>query len=68
MTIASNVKQTFATVKNIESQLSSLAYNSMDEGAKKVFHEAMLTVGEIKEDLQSRVYELERSEPQYKGS
>ncbi|MCQ6282712.1 DUF1657 domain-containing protein [Bacillus sp. EB600] len=68
MTIASNVKQTFATVKNIESQLSSLALNSLDVEAQKVFHEAMLTIGEIKGDLQSRIYELERAEPQYKGS
>jgi hypothetical protein len=68
MTIASNVKQAFATIKNIESQLSSLALNSLDESAKKAFHEAMLDVGKIKEDLQSRVYELERAEPQYKGS
>jgi hypothetical protein len=68
MTIASNVKQTFATVKNIESQLSSLALNSLDVEAQKVFHEAMLTIGTIKGDLQSRVYELERAEPQYQGS
>jgi hypothetical protein len=68
MTVASNIKQTFATIKNIESQLSSLAFNSLDEGAKKEFHEAMLTIGKIKNDLQNRVYELERAEPQYKGS
>lgn len=68
MTISSNVKQAFATIKNIESQLSSLALNSLDEEAKKIFHETMLTVGNIKEDLQTRVYELERMEPQYKGS
>ncbi len=68
MTIASNVKQTFATVKNIESQLSSLALNSLDVEAQKVFHDAMLTIGKVKGDLQSRVYELERAEPQYQGS
>lgn len=68
MTISSNVKQAFATIKNIESQLSSLALNSLDEEAKKIFHETMLTVGNVKEDLQTRVYELERMEPQYKGS
>jgi hypothetical protein len=68
MTVASNIKQTFSTVKNIESQLSSLAINSLDDEAKKVFHEAMLTIGKIKEDLQARVFEVERAEPQYKGS
>jgi protoporphyrinogen oxidase len=68
MTVASNIKQTYASIKSIESQLSSLAFNSLDEEAKKVFHEAMLTIGKIKDDLQTRVYELERAEPQYKGS
>jgi hypothetical protein len=68
MTIASNVKQTFATIKNIESQLSSLALNSLDDEAKAAFHEAMLMIENVKNDLQSRVFELERAEPQYKGS
>jgi hypothetical protein len=68
MTIASNVKQTLSTIKGIEAQLSSLALNSLDEDSKKVFHETMLTMSDIKDDLQTRVYELERAEPQYKGS
>ena len=29
---------------------------------------AMLKIGDIKDDIQTRVYELERAEPQYKGS
>jgi hypothetical protein len=68
LTIASNVNQTLSTIKGIEAQLSSLALNSLDEEAKKVFHETMLTMDDIKDDLQTRVYELEREEPQYKGS
>jgi hypothetical protein len=68
MTISSNVKQTYSTIKNIEAQLSSLALNSMDEQASEMFHESMLIIGNIKEDLQARVFELERMEPQYKGT
>ncbi|MEH7106715.1 MULTISPECIES: DUF1657 domain-containing protein [Bacillaceae] len=68
MTVASNVKQTLATIKSIEAQLSMLALNSLEDEAKTVFHETMLTVGNIKKDLQYRVYELERQEPQYQGS
>jgi hypothetical protein len=68
MTIASNVKQTLSTIKGIEAQLSSLALNSLDEDSKKVFHETMLTMSDIKDDIQTRVYELERAEPQYKGT
>ncbi len=68
MTTFSNVKQTFLTIKNIEAQLSSLALNSRDDEASKAFHESMLLISHIKEDLQDRVFELERLEPQYKGS
>jgi hypothetical protein len=68
VTIAANVKQCLSSIKNIESQLSSLALNSLDEDAKKVFHETMLTMMDVKKDLQTRVFELERQEPQYKGS
>jgi hypothetical protein len=68
VTIAANVKQCLSSIKNIESQLSSLALNSLDEDAKKVFHETMLTMMDVKKDLQKRVFELERQEPQYKGS
>lgn len=67
MTIASNVKQCLSTLKGIESQLSLLALNSLDEDAKEMFHESMLTIASVKKDLQSRVLELERLEPQYKG-
>jgi hypothetical protein len=68
MTIASNVKQCLATIKGIEAQLSSLALNSLDEEAQAIFHETSLTIGDVKKDLQYRVLELERDEPQYKGS
>ncbi|ETI68200.1 DUF1657 domain-containing protein [Neobacillus vireti] len=68
MTIASNVNQCLSTIKGIEAQLSSLALNSLDEEAKAVFHETALTMAEVKKDLQYRVLELERQEPQYKGS
>ncbi|GHI00951.1 DUF1657 domain-containing protein [Neobacillus kokaensis] len=68
MTIASNVKQCLATIRGIESQLSSLALNSLDEEAKAIFHESAMTIETVKKDLQFRVLELERQEPQYKGS
>lgn len=68
MTIAANVKQCLAAIKGIEAQLSSLALNSLDEEAKAVFHETSLIMGGVKKDLQYRVLELERDEPQYKES
>ncbi|WHY84183.1 DUF1657 domain-containing protein [Neobacillus novalis] len=68
MTVSSNVKQCLSTIKGIEAQLSSLALNSLDEEAKAVFHETALTMADVKKDLQYRVLELERQEPQYQGS
>ncbi|MDF2790661.1 MAG: hypothetical protein K0S80_3762 [Neobacillus sp.] len=67
MTIATSVKQCLANLKGIEAHLSSLALNSNDKGAQEVFHETMITIASVKKDLQTRVLELERLEPQYKG-
>jgi hypothetical protein len=67
MTIAASVKQCLANMKGIEAQLSSLALNSIDKGAQEVFHDTMVTIASVKKDLQTRVFELERLEPQYKG-
>jgi hypothetical protein len=67
MTIAASVKQCLANMKGIEAQLSSIALNSNDKGAQEVFHDTMITIASVKKDLQTRVLELERLEPQYKG-
>lgn len=66
MTIASNVNQCIASIKGIEAQLSSLAINAQDREAQRIFHEAMMEIGEIKQDLLERKNILEFEEPQYK--
>ncbi|KON88514.1 hypothetical protein AF332_17970 [Sporosarcina globispora] len=66
MTIASNVNQCLAAIRSIEAQLSSLALTSMDEEAKRLFHESMLEIGDIKTDLENRKKVIEFEEPQYK--
>lgn len=68
MTIASNVNQCLSTVRGIEAQLSSLALNSRDPEAQRLFHETMLVVEQVKRDLENRKTELEFEEPQYKPS
>lgn len=68
MTVASNVKQTLASLKGLESQLSTFALNSMEEEAQRRFHEAMVLVGQIKNDIQLRVYAIEREENEYSSS
>lgn len=68
MTTISNVKQCLSTIKGIEAQLSALAMQSQEQNAQTAFHEAMLVVGEIKNDLQTRSIEMQAEEPQYKNS
>ncbi|GLB61303.1 DUF1657 domain-containing protein [Cytobacillus sp. NCCP-133] len=66
MTIASNVNQSLAAIRSIEAQLSSLSLTSLDEEAQRLFHEAMLEIGEVKKDLEDRKKVIEFEEPQYK--
>ncbi len=66
MTIASNVNQCIASIKGIEAQLSTLAINAQDREAQRIFHEVMMEIGEIKQDLLERKNILELEEPQYK--
>ncbi|MCM3439562.1 DUF1657 domain-containing protein [Metabacillus halosaccharovorans] len=67
MTIASEVKQSLASLKGIEADLSSLALRTQDHESKRTLHETMMVVHEVVTDLQKRVGELEREEFQYKG-
>ncbi len=67
MTVGSQVKQCLSTLKGIEASLSSFAITSQDEDSKRVFHEMMMVMEEVKEDLKVRVGQLEREEFQYKG-
>lgn len=68
LTIASNVNQMLASLKGIESQLSTFALQSMDEEAQRNFHEAMVLTGQVKNDIQLRVYAIEREESEYSSS
>ncbi len=67
MTVGSQVKQCLSSIKSIEAQLSSLALRTQDTQAKRAFHETMMIMDEIKNDLKLRVGEIEREEYQYKG-
>ncbi|MGM0876663.1 MAG: DUF1657 domain-containing protein [Bacillota bacterium] len=67
MTIASQVKQSLASLKGIEADLSSLALRTQDNKSKRTLHDTMMVVDEVVTDLKKRVGELEREEFQYKG-
>ncbi|MEH7237177.1 DUF1657 domain-containing protein [Bacillus sp. JJ1562] len=67
MTVGSQVKQCLSSIKSIEALFSSLALRTQDREAKRTFHETMMIMDEIKNDLKIRVSEIEREEDQYKG-
>jgi hypothetical protein len=67
LTNASKVKECLSTIKGIDAQLSSLALESLDQQAQAVFHQAMLTVEQIKQDLQVRLLEIELKNHQTNG-
>lgn len=67
MTIASEVKQCLANLKGIESSLSNLSTRSQDTETARTLHETMLMIGEIVQDINKRIGELESEEYQYKG-
>ena len=67
MTVGSDVKQCFASLKGVEARLSSLALRTLDDESKRTLHEAMMVVHEVTKDLKKRVGELEGEELQYKG-
>lgn len=67
MTVGSQVKQCLSNLKSIEASLSSLAITSQDEDTKRVFHEMMMVMEEVKSDIKIRVGQIEREELQYKG-
>ncbi|MDQ0253974.1 hypothetical protein J2S74_001347 [Evansella vedderi] len=67
MTVASQVKQCVASLKNVEATLNSLAIRSENEQAEEAFRDACQTTRRVLADIEKRVGELEFEEPQYKG-
>jgi bacterioferritin (cytochrome b1) len=67
MTVASQVKQSLATIKSVHASLKIYAEQSQNQEAGPVFNDAVQTTGEIIDDLEERLRILEFEEPQYKG-
>ncbi|MFS0672256.1 DUF1657 domain-containing protein [Ornithinibacillus sp. 179-J 7C1 HS] len=65
MTVASQVKTCFATIKNIEATLGMLASQTNELEASKKYKETEKVIREIKEALEKQVLLLAREEPQY---
>jgi hypothetical protein len=67
MTVATQVKQTLASLKSAQANLETFALNTQNQQAKQLFSQAAEQTKSIVNNLEQRVTELENEEPQYKG-
>lgn len=68
MTVASQVKQTLASLKGAQGTLRIYSTQTRDEETKGVYNEALEVTEGIIDDLEKRLQTLEFQEPQYKGN
>lgn len=66
MTVGSEVKSCYSSIKSAEATLSILANKTQDHQTKETFEHVQQLVSEVKDDLQKQVMYLSREEPQYK--
>lgn len=67
MTVASQVKQTIASLKGAQATLETFADLEEDPDAKKIFKDNSQKVLSVMDKLEKRLGVLEFEEPQYKG-
>jgi uncharacterized protein YaaN involved in tellurite resistance len=67
MTVATQVKQTLASLKGAQANLETFALETQNKQAKQMYAQAAQTAKTICDTLEKRVTELENEEPQYKG-
>ncbi|MFB4169530.1 DUF1657 domain-containing protein [Virgibacillus sp. JSM 102003] len=67
MTVGSQVKGCYSSVKSVEASLLTLESKTQDREARECFHEVQSIITEIKTDLEKQVIYLSQQEPQYKN-
>ena len=68
MTVASQVKQTLATLKGARGTLSMCTVQTRDDETQSVYTNSLGIADTIINDLEDRLKTLEFEEPQYKGN
>lgn len=68
MTVASQVKQTLASLKGARGTLRVYSTQTREEEARSMYTDAIVVTSSIIADLESRLQTLEFEEPQYKGN
>ncbi|WP_249869956.1 DUF1657 domain-containing protein [Oceanobacillus saliphilus] len=66
MTVGSQVKGCYSSIKSIEAGLGILAHKTQDAESRQAFVNVEQIISQIKNDLQKQVIELSKQEPQYK--
>jgi hypothetical protein len=67
MTVASQVKQTLASLKGARGTLSTYTAQTKDDETQSVYTNSLEITDTIIQDLEDRLRALELEEPQYKG-
>ncbi|AIQ68765.1 DUF1657 domain-containing protein [Paenibacillus graminis] len=67
MTVASQVKTCVSSLKSAQASLEQFAMETQNQDAKTLFTNAAQQTQQIVDQVESRVTELEKEEPQYKG-
>ncbi|MEK3886571.1 DUF1657 domain-containing protein [Bacillus sp. FSL K6-3431] len=68
MTIIANIKASHANAKGIQAEFSHLAQVAADEDARAIFHECMLDVEKVVQNLHLRIEYMKAEELQYRNS
>lgn len=67
MTVASQVKTCVASLKSAQASLEQFAMETQNEEAKTLFTQAAEQTQQVVQEVEGRVTELEKEEPQYRG-
>lgn len=67
MTVASQVKTCLASLKSAQASLEQFALETQNQEAKDLFTSAAQQTQQIAQQVEGRVTELEKEEPQYRG-
>ncbi|GAB6156578.1 DUF1657 domain-containing protein [Desulfosporosinus burensis] len=68
MTVASQVKQTLATLKGARGTLNMYTAQTRDDETRSVYTNSLEITDNVIHDLEDRLKTLEFEEPQYKGN
>jgi hypothetical protein len=66
MTVATQVKQTLASLKSAQASFETFALQTENQAAKQLYQQAAQQTQSIVDLINSRVQEIQNEEPQYK--